>query len=81
MSAVVDFMSVVKWGVPMWGWSLILVLIATDYILPRVKNPQARSLGELLANTLSKVLGKFPILGPILVAIGTPKPAPIEVPK
>lgn len=62
------------WGAPVWAYLTIGALGGVEYALPRLKNPKARSIGELIANGLVKVLGRFPVLGPILKALGTPDP-------
>lgn len=61
------------WGAPVWAWLTVGALGAVEYALPRLKNPRARSVGELVANGLAKVLGRFPVIGPVLMALGTPQ--------
>jgi hypothetical protein len=60
------------WGAPVWAWLALAGLGAIEYALPRLPWPRARSIGELAANALAKVLGRFPVLGPVLRALGTP---------
>jgi hypothetical protein len=60
------------WGAPVWAWLSLGGLFAVEYTLPKLKNPKARSVGELIANGLGKVLGKIPVLGPLLAILGTP---------
>jgi hypothetical protein len=59
-------------GAPVWAWLALVTLGVVEYALPRVPWPRARSIGELVANALAKVLGRFPVLGPALSALGTP---------
>jgi hypothetical protein len=60
------------WGAPVWAYLTLLAFGVVEYLLPRVPWPRARSVGELVANALVRVLGRFPMLGPILTALGTP---------
>lgn len=62
------------WGAPVWAWFALGGLGTIEWALPKLPWPRARSLGELAANGLLTVLGRFPVLGPILRAIGTPQP-------
>lgn len=64
-------------GVPHWGLVSFFALGAIEYTLPRLKNPRARSLGELAANGMGLLLGRFPLLGPLAkkaaLFLGTPQ--------
>lgn len=76
MEAIKNALLFSLWGAPVWAYLALAALGAVEYALPRVGNPKARSIGELVANALAKVLGRFPVLGPLLRILGTPQPAP-----
>lgn len=64
-------------GLPHWGLLLVGLLLAADYILPRIKNPRARSIGEFLFNVQGLIFGRFPLLGVLFKKLaliaGTPQ--------
>jgi hypothetical protein len=64
------------WGAPVWAYLTLVAFGVVEYMLPRLPWPKARSVGELVANALARVLGGFPVLGPILTALGTPSDRP-----
>lgn len=78
MSHVIDWMKAPGYqGVPHWGLIAFALVLVLDYTLPRIKNPRARSLGELLANISGLLFGRFPVLGALFKKIalvaGTPQ--------
>lgn len=75
MNQIHAFLVYSLWGAPVWAWFALGGLGAVEYALPKLPYPRARSVGELVANGLSKILGRFPVLGPILRALGTPQAA------
>jgi hypothetical protein len=60
------------WGAPVWAYLTLVAFGVVEYMLPRLPWPKARSVGGLVANALARVLGRFPVLGPILTPLGTP---------
>jgi hypothetical protein len=65
------------YGVPHWGLLAFALILVGDYTLPRLKNPRARSFGELLANASGLLFGRFPVLGilfkKVALVAGTPQ--------
>lgn len=58
---------------PHYGYIIVGVLLFLDWLLPRIKKPDARSVIELIANLLRMALGKVPGVGGLLSLLGSPK--------
>ena len=67
------WLKVVSYGLPRWGWAIIVLLMVTEAILGRVKNPRWHSVADAIRNLLEMilvpVLGKIPGVGPLVIAL------------
>lgn len=68
MSSIIDWLISASWGLPKWGWALIVLGFVTETALGRSTNPKFRSLGDTLGNLLAGILGVLPA-GDKIIAI------------
>ena len=64
-----------------WWFLVVIPTLLVEWILPRVRKPQARSILEMVANGLLLLFRRIPALGPLLAAIGTPVVPDDSLPK